>query len=97
MHARAVPDESSVGGAIAPALRLAPLLCAQVQETDELQKVKRCLEEENKKLRREVQLNEQSVREYAKQVRVIARRRRTPLPDLARSGGTPRDDGRAVA
>ena len=49
--------------------------------------MKRCLEEENKKLRREVQLNEQSVREYAKQVRVIARRRRTPLPDLARSGG----------
>lgn len=39
-----------------------------MQETDELQKCKRMLEEENKKLRREVQLNEQSVKEYAKQV-----------------------------
>ena len=89
--------ESSVGGALAPALRLAPIPCAQVQETDELQKVKRCLEEENKKLRREVQLNEQSVKEYAKQARVVTRRRRTPLSGLARSGGVPRDDGRAAS
>ena len=61
-----------------------------------MQKVKRCLEEENKKLRREVQLNEQSVKEYAKQARVITRRRLTPLSDLARSGGVPRGDGRAA-
>ncbi|KAL3931340.1 MAG: hypothetical protein SGPRY_001167 [Prymnesium sp.] len=46
---------------------MAEELRLQVQETDELQKCKRMLEEENKKLRREVQLNEQSVKEYAKQ------------------------------
>ena len=46
---------------------MAEELRLQVQETDELQKAKRYLEEENKKLKREVQLNEQSVKEYAKQ------------------------------
>ena len=49
---------------------MAEELRLQVQETDELQKTKKLLEEENKKLRREVQLNEQSVKEYAKQVHV---------------------------
>ena len=44
--------------------RMAEELRLQVQETDELQKAKRYLEEENKKLKREVQLNEQSVKEY---------------------------------
>ena len=44
--------------------RMAEELRLQVQETDELQKAKRHLEEENKKLKREVQLNEQSVKEY---------------------------------
>lgn len=39
---------------------------SQVQETDELQKAKAYLEEENKKLRHEVELHEQSVKEYAK-------------------------------
>jgi len=47
--------------------RMAEELRLQVQETDDLQKCKRILEEENNKLRREVQLNEQSVKEYAKQ------------------------------
>mmetsp|Transcript_33961 Transcript_33961/g.56167 ORF Transcript_33961/g.56167 Transcript_33961/m.56167 type:complete len:461 (-) Transcript_33961:310-1692(-) len=47
--------------------RMAEELRLQVTETDDLQKSKRTLEEENKKLKREVQLNEQSVKEYAKQ------------------------------
>lgn len=47
---------------------MAEELRLQVQETDELQKAKKQLEEENKKLRREVQLNELSIKEYAKQV-----------------------------
>merc|ERR1719155_253530 len=46
--------------------RMAEELRVQVQETDELQKVKASLEEDNKKLRREVALHEQSVKEYAK-------------------------------
>eukprot|EP00908_Phaeocystis_cordata_P013952 Transcript_25065.p1 GENE.Transcript_25065~~Transcript_25065.p1 ORF type:complete len:481 (+),score=298.65 Transcript_25065:97-1539(+) len=46
--------------------RMAEELRVQVQETDELQKAKAFLEDENKKLRREVQLHEQSVKEYAK-------------------------------
>ena len=47
--------------------RMAEELRVQVQETDELQKVKASLEEENKRRRREVALHEQSVKEYAKQ------------------------------
>ena len=47
--------------------RMAEELRLQVGETDELQKAKKGLEEESKKLRREVALNEQSVKEYAKQ------------------------------
>jgi len=47
--------------------RMAEELRVQVQETDELQKVKASLEEENKVRRREVELHEQSVKEYAKQ------------------------------
>jgi hypothetical protein len=47
--------------------RMAEELRLQVGETDELQKAKKTLEEESKKLRREVALNEQSVKEYAKQ------------------------------
>lgn len=47
--------------------RMAEELRLQVSETDELQKAKKALEEESKKLRREVALNEQSVKEYAKQ------------------------------
>lgn len=47
--------------------RMAEELRLQVQETDELQKAKKTLEEDCKKLRREVQLHEQSVKEYAKQ------------------------------
>ena len=47
--------------------RMAEELRLQVGETDELQKAKKTLEEDNKKLRREVALNEQSVKEYAKQ------------------------------
>ena len=47
--------------------RMAEELRLQVGETDELQKAKKALEEETKKLRREVALNEQSVKEYAKQ------------------------------
>ena len=47
--------------------RMAEELRLQVGETDELQKAKKTLEEETKKLRREVALNEQSVKEYAKQ------------------------------
>ena len=43
------------------------MLPTQVTETDDLQKTKKALDEENKRLRREVQLNEQSVKEYAKQ------------------------------
>ena len=46
---------------------MAEELRLQVGETDELQKSKKALEEESKKLRREVALNEQSVKEYAKQ------------------------------
>ena len=44
--------------------RMAEELRLQVQETDELQKAKKALEEETKRLRREVALNEQSVKEY---------------------------------
>ena len=47
--------------------RMAEELRLQVAETDSLQKTKKVLEEEGKKLRREVALNEQSVKEYAKQ------------------------------
>ena len=47
--------------------RMAEELRLQVGETDELQKAKKALEEETKKLLREVALNEQSVKEYAKQ------------------------------
>ena len=47
--------------------RMAEELRLQVSETDELQKGKKTLEEEAKKLRREVSLNEQAVKEYAKQ------------------------------
>jgi len=47
--------------------RMAEELRLQVGETDELQKAKKALEEETKRLRREVALNEQSVKEYAKQ------------------------------
>jgi len=47
--------------------RMAEELRLQVAETDELQKAKKSLEEECKKLRREVALNEQAVKEYAKQ------------------------------
>jgi len=47
--------------------RMAEELRLQVGETDELQKAKKGLEEETKRLRREVALNEQSVKEYAKQ------------------------------
>ena len=43
--------------------RMAEELRLQVGETDELQKAKKTLEEETKKLRREVALNEQSVKE----------------------------------
>jgi len=47
--------------------RMAEELRLQVGETDELQQAKKGLEEETKRLRREVALNEQSVKEYAKQ------------------------------
>jgi len=47
--------------------RMAEELRLQVAETDALQKTKKVLEEEGKKLRREVALNEQAVKEYAKQ------------------------------
>jgi len=47
--------------------RMAEELRLQVAETDALQKTKKVLEEEGKKLRREVSLNEQAVKEYAKQ------------------------------
>jgi len=47
--------------------RMAEELRLQVGETDELQKAKKSLEEDTKRLRREVALNEQSVKEYAKQ------------------------------
>ena len=43
--------------------RMAEELRLQVGETDELQKAEKTLEEETKKLRREVALNEQSVKE----------------------------------
>ena len=47
--------------------RMAEELRLQVGETDDLQKAKKGLEEDTKRLRREVALNEQSVKEYAKQ------------------------------
>eukprot|EP00002_Diphylleia_rotans_P012008 TRINITY_DN2358_c0_g1_i11.p1 TRINITY_DN2358_c0_g1~~TRINITY_DN2358_c0_g1_i11.p1 ORF type:complete len:495 (-),score=95.47 TRINITY_DN2358_c0_g1_i11:242-1726(-) len=47
--------------------RMADELRLQVQETDELQRAKKRMEEENERLLRSVELNEQSVKEYAKQ------------------------------
>jgi len=47
--------------------RMGEELRLQVQETDELQKISRKREDENKRLRREVELNEDTLKEYAKQ------------------------------
>eukprot|EP00003_Mantamonas_plastica_P004620 TRINITY_DN13659_c0_g3_i1.p1 TRINITY_DN13659_c0_g3~~TRINITY_DN13659_c0_g3_i1.p1 ORF type:complete len:305 (+),score=108.04 TRINITY_DN13659_c0_g3_i1:708-1622(+) len=46
---------------------MAEELRLQVQETDDLQRTKKQMEEENKRLLREVELNQKSVEEYAKQ------------------------------
>lgn len=47
--------------------RMATELRLQIQEADELQKLSRARDEENKRLRRDVDLQEQSGKEYAKQ------------------------------
>jgi len=39
----------------------------KVRETDDLQRGNKSSEEDNKRLRREVALNEQAIKEYAKQ------------------------------
>jgi hypothetical protein len=46
--------------------RMAEELRLQVQETDELQKLSRKRDDENKRLRRDVELNEDALKEYAK-------------------------------
>lgn len=47
--------------------RMAEELRLQIRETDELQKVNKATEEDNRRLKREVALNDQAVKEYAKQ------------------------------
>jgi len=47
--------------------RMAEELRLQVRETDELQKANKATEEDNRRLKREVALNEQAAKEYAKQ------------------------------
>lgn len=47
--------------------RMAEELRLQIRETDELQKVNKATEEDNRRLKREVALNDQAIKEYAKQ------------------------------